>query len=148
MNLGRYEALGAVLARLRRFGRALHIFEDLAKQYPDLEPAYCHRIGIYAEISRHDKAEEMFYLAQDIDDECPQCFFHMGGSLIARGQFDRAIYCLQRVLELEPEYAGVNRRIARAYRAQGNRELAKEYYLREVRDDPGNTDVLYELAPR
>jgi tetratricopeptide (TPR) repeat protein len=139
-------AFGAVLARLGRFSRALTIFEDLAKQYPGLEPAYCHRIGIYGEIGRHDQAEEMFYLAQDIDDECPQCFFHMAGSLITRGRFDRAIYCLRRVLELEPEYPGVNRRIARAHRAQGNRDLAKEYYLREVREDPGNTDVLYELA--
>ncbi|MGB2987368.1 MAG: tetratricopeptide repeat protein [Phycisphaerae bacterium] len=139
-------AFGAGLCRLDQFSRALKVFEELGRLYPDFEPAYCHRIGIYAELGRHDQAEQMFYLAQDLNDSCPHCFFHMGTSLASRAQFDRAIYCWQRVLELEPEYIGVNRRIAQAHRAQGELDVAKEYYLREVRDDPGNTDLLYELA--
>ncbi len=139
-------ALGVNLARLGRFSRALEIFGELAKVYPGFEPAYCHRIGIYAELGQHDKAEEMFYLAQELDETSPHSFFHMGVSLAARERFDRAIYCWQRVLELSPEYIGVNRLIAQAYRAQGRLDLAKEYYLREVRDDPGNTDLMYELA--
>ena len=139
-------ALGAVLSRLRHFGRALEIFENLAKTYPDLEPAYCYRIGVYAELGRHEQAEEMFYLAQELNHECPRCFFHLGASLAARREFDRALFCWQRVLEIEPDYVGVNRRIARAYRAQHEPDLAKEYYLREIRDDPGNTDLLFELA--
>jgi len=139
-------ALGAALGRLGRHTKALAVFEDLARRYPDLEPAYCHRIGIYTELGRHDAAEEMFYLAQELDDYCPHCFFAIGGSLLARGQTDRAIYCWKRVLAIEPDYIGVNRRIAQAYRTQGKLDAAKEYYLREVREDPGNTDLLFELA--
>lgn len=139
-------ALGGVLASLDRFGQALNVFEQLAGLYPDFEPAYCHRIGIYADLGRHDQAEEMFYLAQELDDSCPQCFFYMGISLAARGQFDRAVYCWKRVLALATDYFGVNRKIAQAYRAQGRLDLARKYYLQEVRDDPGNTDLLFELA--
>ena len=139
-------ALGVNLARLARFSRALDVFEELARAYPDFEPAYSHRIGIYAELGQHDRAEEMFYLAQELDETSPHSFFHMGASLAARERFDRAIYCWQRVLELSPDYIGVNRLIAQAYRAQKRLDLAKEYYLREVRDDPGNVDLLYELA--
>jgi len=139
-------AYGLGLCRLGRFGQALEIFEELARLNPDFEPAYCHRIGVYGELGRHDQAEQMFYLAQELDASCPNCFFNMGVSLAARGQFDRAIYCWQRVLELEPEYIGVNARIAQAHRAQGKPDLAKEFYLRELREDPGNVDLLYELA--
>ena len=139
-------ALGAALGRLGKYTKALAVFEDLAKRHPDLEPVYCHRIGIYAELGRHDAAEEMFYMAQELDEYCPHCFFAIGGSLLARGQTDRAIYCWKRVLEIEPDYIGVNRRIAQAYRAQEKLDAAKEYYLREVREDPGNTDLLFELA--
>ncbi len=139
-------ALGIVLARLERFPRSLEVFEELARQQPDLEPAYCHRIGVYAELHRHDQAEEMFYLAQQLNDKCPSCFLHMGASLAARGLMERAIYCWQRVLELEPEYLGVNCRIAQAYRTQGQPDRAHDYYLRELRDDPGNTDLLGEMA--
>lgn len=139
-------ALGINLARLGRLSRALGVFDELARVYPDFEPAYSHRIGIYAELGQHDKAEEMFYLSQELDEASPHSFFHMGVSLAARERFDRAIYCWQRVLELSPDYIGVNRLIAQAYRAQKRLDLAKEYYLREVRDDPGNIDLLYELA--
>lgn len=139
-------ALGGALCRLGRFGQALDAFEELAKHYPDFEPAYCHRIGIYADLGRHEHAEQMFYMAQELNDACPHCFFHMGASLAARGATERALYCWRRVLELEPDYIGVNRRIAQAYRAKGQLDIARQYYVREIRDDPGNTDVIYELA--
>ncbi len=139
-------ALGATLARLRRLGAALRVFETLARQHPDFEPAYCHRVYVYAELGRHDQAEEMFYLAQQLNDECPDCFFYLGGSLAARGQHDRAIYCWERVLDLEPAYIGVNLRIAEAYRSKGDRVRARDYLLRELRDDAGNVELLFELA--
>jgi len=139
-------ALGITLSRLGRFSRALAVFEGIIKRLPDYEPAYCNLIGVYTELGRHDQAEETFYLAQELNDSCPHCFFHIGVSLAARGLMDRAIFCWQRVLELDPDYYGVNREIAQAYRAQGQFDLAREYYLREVRDDPGNVDLLFEVA--
>lgn len=139
-------ALGAVLARQGRYARALEIFDTLAKAHPSFEPAYCHRIGIYAELEQHDLAEEMFYLAQQIDDSCPFCYFNMGCSLAARSEWQRAIYCWKRTLELDPDQVGVNRRIAQAHRSMGQHDKARAYYLRELRDDPGNTELLFELA--
>ncbi len=139
-------ALGAALTNSGRFARALEVLEGLARLYPDLEPAYCNRIQVYAELGRHEQAEEMFYLAQDLDDACPHCFFHMGGSLFAQGRIDRAIFCWERVLELEPSYIGVNRRIAQGHYAKGELGQAREYFIRELRDDPGNTNLLFELG--
>jgi len=139
-------ALAHVLTRLHRLPQALDLLEELAKRHPQFEPAYCHRIAVYAELGRHDQAEEMFYLAQTLDDSCPQCFFHMGASLAARGEFDRAVFCWKRVLELDSDAIGVRQRIAQAFRAQNKLDQARDYYLREWREDPGNTDLLYEMA--
>lgn len=139
-------ALGVNLARLGRYARALTVFDDLARQNPDFEPAYCHRIRIYAQLGQHDQAEEMFYLAQQLDDQCPHCFFGIAHSLAERGRIDQALYCWQRVLELEPEYLGVRERIAHCYRLQGKLDEARELYLEELRSDPGNTDLLMQLA--
>lgn len=139
-------ALGAALMRLERFGEALEVLNALSHRRPDFEPAYCHRLAIYAELGEHDRAEEMFYLGQQLEDRCPHCFFHLGSSLAARQQFDRAIFCWKRVLEIFPEYPGVNRLIARVYRAQREFSLSREHYLKELRSEPGDTDLLYELA--
>ncbi|MCO6436824.1 MAG: tetratricopeptide repeat protein [Phycisphaerae bacterium] len=139
-------ALGASLARQGRYARALEIFDELARTHPDFEPAYCHRIGIYAELDQHDRAEEMFYLAQQLDDQCPFCYFNIGCSLAERGETQRAIFCWKKALELDPEQPGVNRRIAQAYRSLNETDKARTHYLCELRDDPGNTDLLYEMA--
>lgn len=139
-------AWGIALSRLGRFGKALEVFEEIARLQPDFEPAYCHRIGIYAELGRHAESEEMFYLAQELNESCPHCFYSIGISLAARGETERAIFCWRRVLELDPDYVGVHRRVAQACRAQGKHDEAREHYLRELREDPGNTDLLFELA--
>jgi tetratricopeptide (TPR) repeat protein len=139
-------AYGAGLSRLRRFTKALTVFRELARQYPDFEPAYCQRIAIYTDLERHDQAEEMFYLAQELEPDCPHCFFNIGNSLAQRGQTERALYCWERVLDIEPEYPAVRQCIAQAYRTQGKPDEATEYLLAELRDDPGNTDILFELA--
>lgn len=139
-------AYGLSLVRLERYTQALIVFEELAIRYPDFEPAYCYRINLYAELGRHEQAEQMFYLAQQIDDKCPRCFLHMGISLADRGESERAIFCYNRTIELDPDCYSINRRIAQAYRATGKLDRAREYYLREMRDDPGNTDLLYEIA--
>ncbi len=139
-------ALSSVLLRLERFTQALAVLDDVARLFPDCEPAYCQRIQAYTELGRHERAEEMFYLAQQINDECPHCFYAIGVSLAARGRRDKAIFCWKRVLEIEPDYYGVNLRIAEAYRTVRDFDQAKEYLRREVRGDPGNTELLFELA--
>lgn len=139
-------AQSSVLLRLERFTQALAVLDEIARLFPDCEPAYCQRIQAYTELGRHDRAEEMFYLAQQINDSCPHCFYAIGVSLAARGRRDKAIFCWKRVLEIEPDYYGVNLRIAEAYRAVRNYDQAREYLLREVRGDPGNTELLFDLA--
>lgn len=139
-------ALAITLNRLGRFARAIEVLEKLAQAHPTFEPAYCHRIHAYARIGLHDRAEEMFYLAQQIDEQCPHCFFFLGESLSERGQRAKAIFCWKRTLDIEPAYLGVNERIARAYRVDGDLKRAREWLLREIRNDPGNTDLLFEFG--
>lgn len=139
-------ALGHALLNMGRFARAANLLQDLVQSNPDLDAAYCPLIGAYCELGQHDKAEEVFYLAQERDDSCPHCFFYIGVSLATRGQLDRALYCWRRVLELDPAFVGVNRHMAEAYRRRGDLEKAREYLLSELRGDAGNTDLLCELG--
>ena len=109
--------LAISLTRTGRLTGALTRLDELAEQHPDFEPAYCYQIAAYAELGQHDKAEEAFYLAQQIRDDCPYCYDHMGMSLAHRGEFKRAIYCWERVLQIDPLFDTVRGQMARAYRA-------------------------------
>jgi tetratricopeptide (TPR) repeat protein len=139
-------ALGVALMRLNRFARAVEVFQQLNKLHADFEPAYCNLVHAYAELGEHERAEETFYLAQQFNEDCPHCFFSVGVSLAARSQYDRAVFCWKRALELEPGYMGVHQRISEAYRAKGELAKAREFALQAVRNDPGNIDLLYDLA--
>lgn len=139
-------ALGVDLARMGRGEEAIVALNEASRLSPELEPAYCYRILAYADMGEHDRAEEMFYLAQQIREDCPHCFFHMGSSLAARGMYERAIYCWGRTLDIDPTYPGVKHAIAEAHREQGNTDRAREYYLAEIRQDPGNVELLFDLA--
>jgi tetratricopeptide (TPR) repeat protein len=139
-------ALGIDLARMDRCLEAVGVLEQAARLSPDLEAAYCYRILAYSELGQHEKAEEMFYTAQQLVEDCPHCFYHMGGSLAARGLYDKAIYCWSRTLDIEPSYPGVRYSVAQAYREQGALDRAREYYVAELRQDPGNIELLLDMA--
>jgi tetratricopeptide (TPR) repeat protein len=139
-------ALGMDLTRLNRCPEALEAFESLQHADPAFEPSYCQRIVTYTQIGQHDRAEEMFYLAQHLNDACPDCFYNIGKSLLARDLQDKAVYCFKRCLELDTEYPDVRRTLARIYRHRSDIETAREFYLAELRMDPGDVDLLGEMG--
>lgn len=139
-------ALGIDLARVHRYAEALKVFDRVAAEHPTYEPAFCHRIHVYSQLGQHDDAEQMFYLAQQLDDSCPHCFYHMGASLLARGQADRATFCFEQTLEHCPDYPDARRQLADAYRAKGDTSRARTLYLAELRNQLGDTQLLCDLA--
>lgn len=139
-------ALAVDLIRTRSFQESVEILEQVAEQHPDFEPAYCHRIAAYTRLGDHERAEEMFYLAQEIDAECPNCFHHLAESLACRASWGRALYCWNRCLEISPDYPQVRQRIGQVYRQTGELDKAREIYLEALRRDPGNLELLAELG--
>jgi len=94
----------------------------------------------------HDLAEQMFYLAQQIKPYCGLCYYNIGNSLFARGQYKKAIRCWLRTAELEPSHPQINYRIAQAYWSDGQTKLCREYFLTELRINPGDIDVVFDFG--
>ncbi|MGA2230916.1 MAG: tetratricopeptide repeat protein [Tepidisphaeraceae bacterium] len=145
-NLAVQERLGIDLHRTQCQRQALETFAHITQADPAYEAAYCHRILIHAELGEHQQAEEMFYLARLYKEHCPRCYDYMGRSLAARKRYDRAIYCFQKCLDLEPAWRGGAARLARALWDKGDFEQARRQYLAELRLDPGSTSALLDLG--
>lgn len=139
-------ALCIDLIRTGQHSEAVSRLERLAADQPDYEPAYCNRIAAYTRLGDHEMAEQMFYEAQNITEDCPNCFHHMAESLACRGLFDRAIYCWQRALEIAPDYPLARQRIAESHWMLGRHDKAREFYLAAMRSDPGSTELLAEFG--
>ena len=130
--------LGVNLTRLGLYSQALTSFEEISQQDPSYEPAYCNRIVTYSELGQHDKAEVMFYTAQQIKPDCPLCFYNIGNSLYARTEYQRAIYCWNRALAIDPFHPYAHARIAEARWAEGDLAGAAEHFEAEL--DLGSSD--------
>jgi tetratricopeptide (TPR) repeat protein len=146
LDIESLNAAGADSTRLGKFRQAIEYFEKVEKSDATFEPCYCNRIVAYSELGDHDRAEEMFYLARQYREKCPVCFYNIGISLFARGKYDRALWCWQQVLELEPDYPLVHARMADVYWAKNRLPEARTHLIEELRADPGNIDTLLDLG--
>ena len=94
----------------------------------------------------HEKAEEMFYMARQISDKCPICYNHLGLSLLARGEYRKALFCFRTVLDLREDYPQVNYRVAQCYWRMEELQNAREAFMEELRNDPKNIDAILEFG--
>ena len=97
-------------------------------------------------MGRHNEAEQMFYLARQLKDHCPLCYYNMGNSLFSRQLYDRAIWCWEQTRNLDPNHPQIEYRIGQAFWAQGNALMGKEHFLAELRSNPGDLDVLIDIG--
>ena len=138
--------LGVDYTRTAQYDRALAIFERIEQVDPQFEPAYCNRIITYTEMEQHEKAEQMFYLAQQIRTDCPLCFYNIGNSLFSRGSYERAIWCWEKTAELDAAHPQIHLRLAQAYWVCGKGKQARQEFLRELRNTPTDSDVLLDFG--
>lgn len=97
-------------------------------------------------MGQHDLAEQMFYLAQQIEPDCALCYYNIGNSLFSRGLYKKAIHCWVKTAELESTHPQINYRIAQALWAEGELERSRQHFLRELRINPGDPDVIVDFG--
>ncbi|TVQ31206.1 MAG: hypothetical protein EA376_10055 [Phycisphaeraceae bacterium] len=106
-----------------------------------------HLIDARACLGQHDEAEVAFYMAmqlEDVDDSL--AYLHLSGSLMDRELYEKAVWCLREAAQIDPRLPRVHARLAEAYAATGRKERARQLYLRELRNNPGDVETLLDLG--
>jgi tetratricopeptide (TPR) repeat protein len=145
-NLQVLHRLGVDLVRTGRLRQSLRVFVRMSEIDPAYEPAYCHRLLAHAELGEHERAEEIFYLARLHKEHCPRCYDHMGRSLATRRSHEKAIFCFQKCLDIDPNWADARRRMAESLWNKGDLEQARRQFLADLRQNPGRTATLLDLG--
>ncbi|RKY27164.1 MAG: hypothetical protein DRP83_02860 [Planctomycetota bacterium] len=138
--------LGVSLTRLGKYAESLATFERIQNLDSNYEPSYCNRIVAYTEIGRHDEAELMFYLARQLVEDCPLCYFNIGNSHYVRGNYAHAIDCWRQTLRIDEKHGQTHSRIADAYWARGNLPKALEHYRAELAITGQCEETLQDIA--
>lgn len=146
-------ALGNALLRLGRWRESIDAFARLEKLDAMFEPAYTSRIVAYAELGDHDRAEQMFYLAQQVNEDSPEAFYNVARSLAARSLHEKAMWCWRRVLDLVGTIPAQQHlvtqcylRLAESLMARGELEQARRHYLQSLARNGRHIETLLGLA--
>ena len=106
------------------------------------------KIEAFASLGRVEDAELAFYeLLQDEEESHhAPAYAAMGDALLHHGRSDRALYCLREAATRDPDLPRINARLASAYAQTGRQERARQLFLRELREMPGDLDTLLDLG--
>lgn len=138
--------VGVNMLRSEDLERAIEWFERVERLEPTRIDSYVHRIEAYARLGDHERAETMFYLAQEIDSEHAGALANVAESLLDRELLEKAIWCLREAARIDSSMPRLHARLADAYARTGQREKAYQLYLRELREHPGCVDTLLDLG--
>lgn len=132
-----------ICARLGESERSLHWLHRVLDLDPTNEEALARRIEMLVVQGRHDEAETAFYLAEMVmDGQSPMCLLEISVSLIARGKYRKAGWCLREAMKMEPGLPRIRLRLAEVHASTGRIDRALQLCGREVREDPGNVEAL------
>jgi tetratricopeptide (TPR) repeat protein len=121
-------ALATDYTRTGQYNAALRLFDETIEANPDFEPAHCCKTVALVEMNEYETATTSFLLAQQIDPECPVCFWNMGNMNFSNSDYPRAVWCWQRTAMLEPTHPGIDKHLALAYAMCGNAKEAEQHY--------------------
>ena len=155
--------LGVICLRLERPEEAvgwLEIAERESTRPATRAEVSVHQIEAYAAVDRHEDAEQAFYLALQCETESDptadesepvnrvhaQAYANMAEAMMTRQEWERAIYCFREAANLDESIPRVHARLAAALSETGRHERARQLYLRELRDNPGDIDTLLDLG--
>jgi len=131
---------------LERADEALKWLEQAEELDSSRPESFIYRIEAYARIGDHDRAEAMFYQALQFEGDHAPAYANMGESLMDRRDYKRAISCFRQAASADPLYPRVYARLAAAYAEVGRHDRARQLYLRELREAPGDIDTLLDLG--
>lgn len=113
---------------------------------PERVDVLVHSIEALARTGDHDEAEVMFYRAIHLDADHADAYANMGESLVERELWARAASCFESARRLQPSMPKLAARLALCRHRLGEPEKARRLYLRELRENPGDTGTLMDLG--
>jgi len=123
------EAAAAACLRLGDHSRAEERIVTLSTLKPDDEDVWSQLIDVQAAQGRHDEAETTFYLSQlHLDETSVGCLVALSESLAARRSWDKAIWCVEEAIRIEPKYWPAHRCLADLKAATGHPDAAMRTY--------------------
>jgi tetratricopeptide (TPR) repeat protein len=132
----------------RDFDRAVALYREVLKQYPDNLEALVNLLYIahFPNQSTPQETEELYTRARGANPEYPQVYLYHGTALASQGKFDLAVAEIQKAIQLKPTDAEAHAWLADVREQQHRPADAIEQYQIALAQQPDFRAVRLELA--
>lgn len=125
---------GFLLLQQKQVRKALVQLSVDITRYPD-NPLILTALGTaYKQDRQYYKAEIYLSRARMLNPNLLPASYNLGTMYLATGEMQKAVEVLTSITRIFPEFEQTQLALADAYRATGNREMARKYYLRYIAD--------------
>ena len=97
-DLEAFFCMGITRFHLGHYKIALNVFQKVQKRDLNYEPCYCAKIAVYIKMSYYESAKKIFYLAQNLNQDCQLCFYNIACVALLEERYDQAIHCWEKIL--------------------------------------------------
>ena len=140
-------AAGIILSQLSDDRAAITYFDEALALDSSCEPAYAHKIHAHVALGDHAEAETTYFISQQaLAETSARCCAAMAESLLERGEFGRAEWCLREAIRVDASLPRIRTMLATVFAMTDRRHQAIQLFLRELREDPGSIDTLLDYA--
>jgi tetratricopeptide (TPR) repeat protein len=129
-----YANIGSIYARQKNWQEALNYYQKAVNLNPKLAPVYRNIAKIFKENGQNEQSIQATYQASLIEPEktTPEEYYQIANYLLKQNQTDKAISCLRRAIEYNPDFLEAYQQLAEIAQKQGNLDQAGNYYRKIV----------------
>ncbi|MBE9094356.1 tetratricopeptide repeat protein [Tychonema sp. LEGE 07203] len=140
--------LGSLYAQQKQWPKSIACYQEAIKIKPNLASAYRNLARVFLQSGEPQAGAECWYeaLTLDLNWAKPDEHFTLGNTLLELGQFDRAISCYRRAIQLQPSYADAYHNLGEVLSVMGQCEEAIAAYRQAIDLNPNFDAPHYGLG--
>ncbi|NEN93264.1 MAG: tetratricopeptide repeat protein, partial [Okeania sp. SIO3H1] len=121
--------LGSLYAQEKLWEKAIPCYQQAIAIKPDFAGAYRNLAKAWTQVGKQAEAADCWYEAYTLDQAniTPEQHLSLGNTLCRQGQLTKAIFCYQRAIKLNPNYAAAYQNLATTLKRQGKVNEAAIY---------------------
>lgn len=126
-----------LMMNMGKLNRALEVLDTIGRMEPMNEDVYLHKAGIYSQLRNYRKAVEHYKRALDLAEEgMDDILLDLAFEYENLEQFDHAIDCLKRSLEMNPENEAAMYELAYCYDLHDAHQASVAYFREFTNEHP------------
>ncbi|MBO8206614.1 tetratricopeptide repeat protein [Prochlorococcus marinus XMU1406] len=141
-----FNNLGSIYSQIKQVDKAILLFEESIKKFPDRIEAYPNLANVLVAKGRSDTAKNILNKAIELNPKYLRSYSIMAGILVGEGNLQKAEFFLKKILEINPKDINALVNLACVLKDSGNPKQAEKFLKVALKINPSFDFALTNLG--